>query len=424
MKAQLSAVYRRRWIIVHVLTGALAWFAADALAVANHQRIRDQRRVSVLFIGNSYTYFNNLPEMFAELAAEAGQQVKVTMAAPGGWRLKDHWEKGEALALLRKEHWNYVVLQEQSTLGVNYYVEGRTRVAGDESFRPYAKLWASEIQKAGATPVFYLTWAPRDAPEDQPRLNYAYFHAAREGRAIVAPAGLAWARVRQAHPEIRLFHGSGSHPSPAGTYLVACALVATVFDRTPVGLPAKIAGHPVNLETERVEFDKTVSLADLSPSEAQILQSAAWAAHQELEQQRGYPKVSKLSVPDVARLPEGTPLNGIAGAWRGTISFYPVGPIDMALQLDGEPVRTGRIELTYHSKNFADESIQLDDLRLEGRSLSFSIPKSVGVDGLKVLFRGVKTDQNELCGIAETRVARSDSPIRILGTWLLRRESR
>jgi hypothetical protein len=412
----------RRWIIVHLVT-ALAWSAA-APSLLSQPRTSDARPARVLFIGNSYTYFNNLPDMFAALAADAGQQVNVTMVAPGGWRLKDHWVKGEALALLRKEQWNYVVLQEQSTLGVNYYVEGRTRVAGDESFRPYAIRWASEIRKVGATPVFYLTWAPRDAPEDQPRLDYAYFHAAREGRAIVAPAGLAWARVRQAHPEIRLFHEAGSHPSPAGTYLVACALVSTLFDRTPVGLSTKIEGHPVNLESERVEFDKTALLADLWPSEAEILQSAAWAAHQELKQQRGYPRITKLPVPEVPSLPEGTPLNGIAGAWRGTISFYPVGPVDMALQLDGEPVLTGRIELKYHSKHFADESTHLDELRIERRSLSFSIPKSVGVDGLKVRFRGVKTDQNELRGIAEARVDRPDSPIRILGTWRLLRQNR
>jgi hypothetical protein len=378
----------------------------------------------VLFIGNSYTYFNNLPEMFAGLAAEAGEKVSVTMSAPGGWRLKDHWDKGDALGLLRQERWNYVVLQEQSTLGINHYVESRTRVAGDELFRPYAQRWASEIHKVSATPVFYLTWAPRDAAEDQPRLDYAYFHAAREGRAVVAPAGLAWARVRQAHPEIELFLGSGSHPSPAGTYLVACTFFATLFDRSPVGLTAKIEGHPVNLETEKVEFDKKAPLADFPRSEAEILQAAAWAAHQEVKQQRGYPSLAKLPAPSVARLPEGAALTGIAGNWTGTIAFYPVGPVDMALQLDGAPVRTGRIELKYRSKSFADESIQLDELRLRGRSLSFSIPKSVGVDGLKVRFRGVRTSRDELRGIAETRVDRSDSPIRILGTWALRRSTR
>ena len=420
MTVQPSPRHRRRRIVVHAVI-LLSWFAAGVLAVANPHGIRDQPSASVLFIGNSYTYFNNLPEMFAALATEAGHHTRVTMAAPGGWRLKDHWEKGEALGLLRTQHWDYVVLQEQSTLGVNYYVEGRTRVAGDELFRPYATRWASEVRNAGATPVFYLTWAPRDAPEDQRHLDYAYFHAASESDAVVTPAGWAWSLVRQHHPEIKLFHERGSHPSPAGTYLVACTLFATVFDQTPVGLPSKIEGHPVNLQTEKAELNETVPLVDLPLSEAEILQSSAWTAHQKLNRQREYPNLPKPPLPNVEPLPRGLPLKAIAGDWTGTISFFPVGPVDMLLHLEGEPVQAGRLELKYHSKNFADESIRLEDLRINGRSISFSDAKSIGVDGLMIRFRGVRIDQYELRGTAETRVDRVDSPLRIIGAWRLRR---
>src|SRR5947207_2272613 len=53
-----------------------------------------QSRITrILFIGNSYTYFNNLPEMVAKLAAAGGQgEVVYQMLAPGGTRLKDHWD--------------------------------------------------------------------------------------------------------------------------------------------------------------------------------------------------------------------------------------------------------------------------------------------------------------------------------------------
>lgn len=48
----------------------------------------DSHTTCMLFIGNSYTYFNNLPDIFTQLA-EAGRQGKVEtkMEAPGGWRL-------------------------------------------------------------------------------------------------------------------------------------------------------------------------------------------------------------------------------------------------------------------------------------------------------------------------------------------------
>src|SRR5262245_23227206 len=64
----------------------------------------------VLFVGNSYTYFNDLPEMLAALAAAGGHALETRMVAPGGWRLRDHFEGGEALGVLRAEHWDFVVL--------------------------------------------------------------------------------------------------------------------------------------------------------------------------------------------------------------------------------------------------------------------------------------------------------------------------
>src|SRR5262249_37335963 len=162
-----------------------------------------------------------------------------------------------------------------------YYVEGRTRIAGDEGFRPYAKLWAEEVQRTGAKPIFYLTWAPIDTPEDQPRLTFAYARAAHESQAMLAPAGIAWSKVRTEHPAIRLFYkGHGSHPSPAGTYLTACTLYSTILRKSPVGLPNRIAGHPVNLQAEKIESDRTATLVDLPERDAAILQSAAWAAAQ------------------------------------------------------------------------------------------------------------------------------------------------
>jgi len=410
---------------------AVAGLMAGVWALCGQQPTQEasakpsQTGARILFVGNSYTYYNNLPEMVAALAKAGGQgEVVVKMVAPGGWRLKDHWEKGEARSLLSQDHWDYVVLQDQSELGVNYYVDGRTRIAGDEFFRPYANRWSGEIRKTGAVPVFYLTWAPRDAPEDQVRLNFAYIRAAREGHAVVGPAGMAWSQVRREHPAIELFYKAGSHPSSAGTYLVACSIYSAIFNRTPVGLPSKIVGHPVNLETEKVEVNKTVSLAELTDDEAAILQSAAWAAQQDMHRQSSSYEPREPALPSVPPLPKGLSLGAIAGEWTGTISFYPVGPVDMVLRLSGDPVRSARLDLRYPAERIPNESIDIGDLRIKDGMILFSDPKSDGVDGLAVQFRGVRVGKDELLGIAETSVERPDRPIRVIGTWHLRMQSR
>src|SRR5262249_13693322 len=129
----------------------------------------------ILFVGNSYTYFNDLPEIVSGLARYGNQcTVQTRMVAPGGWRLKDHWEKGIARQLLDAEKWDFVVLQDQSTLGMDYWVDGKGHVNSDAVFRPYALKWAAAVRASGAMPVFFLTWAGENAPEDQPALNCAY----------------------------------------------------------------------------------------------------------------------------------------------------------------------------------------------------------------------------------------------------------
>src|SRR5688500_6515281 len=241
----------RRRTIASVLAAALVvWsFATVPSGQACPKR--------VLFIGNSYTYFNNLPDILRGLAAVTSVgEVDVRLVASGGWRLKEHWEKGDARRLLREHPWDHVVLQDQSTLGVNHYVEGVPHVSTDEAFRPYAKLWAEEIRRTGAVPVFYVTWARKATPEDQAALNYAYITAARAFHGLVAPVGEAWKSTREHHPSLELFQNDGSHPSSAGSYLAACTLFAALFDGSPIGLPARVIGSQVNLDTERVETDK------------------------------------------------------------------------------------------------------------------------------------------------------------------------
>ena len=88
---------------------------------------------------------------------------------------------------------------------------------------------------------------------------------------------------------------------------------------------------------------------------------------------------------------------------------------------DSDPAWKGRLELKYRSKDFADESLGLPDLDVGESELTFSDPKSAGVDNLAVRFRGVSPRPGELQGIAETILDKPDSKVRLLGSWKLRR---
>jgi hypothetical protein len=391
---------------------------AVMIAIAGPQASHTTR---VLFIGNSYTYFNNLPEIFAKLA-EAGHKgrVEVSTVAPGGWRLKDHWEKGTALQLLDAEKWDFVVLQDQSTLGIAYWVEGKDHVNSDAIFRPYAEKWAAAVHARGAMPVFFLTWAGKNAPEDQAALNYAYARAAKDTGSFISPVGIAWETLRREKPNIGLFYeGHGSHPSPAGSYLAACVLYATIFHQSPLGLPPKIIGTPVNLKTEKPETNKSTTLADLNAKDAETLQAEAWNTWQRIANNGGYPEISPPQTPSLQPLPAGLPLSepDLDGTWEGTILFYPIGPVDMVLRVRNTQSAKAQLEIKYHSKDLPDESIELSDFRVQDSSLSFSVPKSVGVDNLAVHFVGVMPRRGELQGTAEAR----RENVEVLGSWTLKK---
>ncbi len=376
---------------------------------------RNAAPVRVLFIGNSYTYFHNLPEMFARLAAAAKRPVETRMVAPGGWRLKDHWEKGAGRQALAEGRWDYVVLQDQSTLGVTLYVEGKARASSDEVFRPFADRWAVAIKQAGARPAFYLTWARKASPEDQDTLTHAYMSAARASGALVAPVGLAWQRVRRQHPAIELFEPDGSHPSPTGSYLAACAFVAALLDQDPTGLPATVTGAPVDLETEQVQAGKTAVLAKLSPEEARALQQAAWAAWQEVKKNGGYVDAKPLA-PGLAALPAPKPVSAasLAGTWTGTLLMHPSGPIEISLRLEKVKAGwSGRLDL----KSEKPESADLTEVAVTDGEVRFAVAKSTALAGLPVRFRGVNVAPGELRGTADAAGGGSDAPFRLLGSW-------
>jgi hypothetical protein len=205
----------------------------------------DAACVRVLFLGNSYTFVNDLPRTFRALARSSGRDVATTMVAEGGETLGQHATSDASLGAIRRGGWSYVVLQEQSEI---------PSMPGSRAgaMEPAARTLVDEVKRTGARPVLLETWAHRDGWPDngldyarmQAAIDDAYRSIGQELISAVAPAGEAWQSVRSTAPSIDLWQDDGSHPTLAGTYLTACVLYATVFRASSVelsetlGLPA------------------------------------------------------------------------------------------------------------------------------------------------------------------------------------------
>lgn len=200
------------------------------------------RPLEVLFIGNSYTYVNNLPEVFRAVAGGAGhEEPQVSMFAVGGQSLAGFCRDPKLLQKLEARY-DVVVLQEQSQIPAFAEFDPVARKQFLEACQWMCRQLRSRHQEVRI--VLFQTWARHrssykrqpgepamgDTPEQmQARLTRWYAEAGRQCRAAVAPVGEAWlANYQRPHPLI-LHADDGSHPSFAGTYLAALVLARTIY---------------------------------------------------------------------------------------------------------------------------------------------------------------------------------------------------
>jgi hypothetical protein len=188
--------------------------------------------LKLLFIGNSFTQRNNVPKLLADLAAARGIQIEHDLISRGGASLRMHWNAGVAAKAIETGGYDFVVLQEQSTLPV----KNATRMAEN------VRLFDALIKQHGAKTVLYMTWARKHAPDSQRAITEAYESIGKELGAIVVPAGRAWEAFLEKYDEPVLHDRDGSHPTRAGSYLAACVFLARLLGENPVGIEPDSAG--------------------------------------------------------------------------------------------------------------------------------------------------------------------------------------
>ena len=214
----------------------------------------------VLFVGNSFTFYNSMPALVHGLAeADDGARplFAVEYTAPN-WNLQKASRNDGLVDVLGEARWDYVVLQDNSqflALGPDW----RRR-----EVYPFARELQREVALAGSHTVLFMTWGykkgdSRNFPGDtfeamQGRLQEGYADLGAELFAPVVPVGLAWAEALRRQPGLDLWAGDGRHPNASGSYLAACVFYAMLADRDPTG---------------------STFTAGLEPAEARFLQGVA-----------------------------------------------------------------------------------------------------------------------------------------------------
>jgi hypothetical protein len=377
----------------------------------------------VLMIGNSYTYFNNLPKVFEQLALadKPPRQVRCEMIVEGGATLQRHWDEGKALKAIERGGWDFVVLQEQSTLGVTYLVQGRPRITESRKYVTYARRFDEAIRKAGGRTVVFAFWARENAPaEDQNALAYYHFQLGKDLGALVAPVGLAWQAVRKHDADIPLYHDDHSHPKPEGTYLAACVLYAACFGKAPADPPLRVTGKPIDVEA-REDAKREATLVKVSPERARLFRDAANTA---LESAREFARELEKHKPAPPRLPQMTKgrrptREELQGEWTGETRLYPTGS-DRPGKLHLRLKRAGDSWEAEASISFGgrppDIVLKITDFQVTDEGISFVDANKEPNGGGVAHYRGAYTGKS-LRGIAEINL--KDAPLHVIGSWEL-----
>lgn len=175
--------------------------------------------MKLLFIGNSHTYYNALPEIVQQFFSAVGQKVHITMLAVGGKNLVYHAASHNALFNIRHGGYDAVIAQDKAT--------GFEAVG----FREGAKLLKEMADNAGSAFYLYMPWAGRDNRAQQNDMTDVYQSFCRANGCFFAPTGEVFGRLLLSQPAELLYREDGNHATPFGSYVAAATIFYTVTGR-------------------------------------------------------------------------------------------------------------------------------------------------------------------------------------------------
>ena len=174
---------------------------------------------SILFIGNSLTYSNNLSKMVVQQAKQQGITIEIKTVAKPNYAIIDHWNDGQVQKLIASKEYDFVIIQQ----GPSSQTNGRKMLIEDG--KKYSYLCKINDSKL----CYFMVW---------PSLNYYhtfdsviknYTDAAKINNAILLRVGTNWKEYIERTNSKKYYGPDGFHPSLEGSQSAANIIVETLF---------------------------------------------------------------------------------------------------------------------------------------------------------------------------------------------------
>ena len=181
--------------------------------------------MKVLFIGNSHTYVNDMPALFAKRVRElTGSAPEITALMYSGRPLKWHWDEFYSVRFqLVYGGYDFCVIQQQGH-----------PFPGEETTMEYGSKIISMCRENGVTPVVYMPWTEKDNLGNIGRVSGCYRRLCAETGAVLAPVGEVFDFINRNSPDIRLYSPTpgDDHASVTGDYLISLTIASAVTGGT------------------------------------------------------------------------------------------------------------------------------------------------------------------------------------------------
>ena len=179
----------------------------------------DNTDYNILFVGNSLTNTNNLPELVKQKANEKGINLGNKTIAKPNYAIVDHLAEGEVQQYIRSKKFDFVIIQQ----GPSSQQEGRNMLI--EGGKKYAELCAANNAKL----VYFMVWPSLTYYHTFDGVIKNHEDAASINNAILCPVGLVWKDHFDTTNEFDYYGPDGFHPSLLGSQIAANVIVATLF---------------------------------------------------------------------------------------------------------------------------------------------------------------------------------------------------
>src|SRR6185436_6018253 len=216
----------RKYSTINKINHLLIVLVSLFFCIAGYE-LKAQLSFKVLFLGNSYTSVNNLPQLIYDIALSAGDTLVFDSYAPGGYQLIDHSSDAVSQSKIMAGGWDYVVMQGQSqepimannqfTIGAGALYQLVKQYNACAVTMPYMT-WGRKNGDAANCPNFpeMCTYESMDST-----LRECYLNLTANINGEVSPVSVVWHYLRQNYPGIELYQPDESHPSAEGSYAAA-----------------------------------------------------------------------------------------------------------------------------------------------------------------------------------------------------------